>query len=323
MVEWLERRRKHHPEGGGGVFEEQVDFLARFTLKLSVKKPEWFINHILSFILSSQCPTVEQEPALRVILRTYAPFLDPKSLQNGYFEISATSIRTTEDLDSVTCQSSSLIRSNIELLIGLLVGTDACISVLFVDIWSEVWIEKEEIPPSVHWTNVLKDSPLGFVRPDYGRLIHHPGQDSKRDDVAIKFSEALNLLFHSECPVAGVLLHEVVGILAGLEKGNASAFTIFSNVVIYYSLKGVGPVGWRPAGSETLYKKSLVAYESAAPATSRSSSTTIVHILTRLKTLVSNQGETGELTRRVLSSERVVRLFAHLLNVGRKRFFWT
>ncbi|KAI9914958.1 hypothetical protein PsorP6_007558 [Peronosclerospora sorghi] len=35
------------------------------------------------------------------------------------------------------------------------------------------------------------------------------------------------------------------------------------------------------------------------------------------RTLVSTQGETGELTRRVLSSERVVRLFANLLNVGR------
>ncbi|KAI9909118.1 hypothetical protein PsorP6_014831 [Peronosclerospora sorghi] len=71
------------------------------------------------------------------------------------------------------------------------------------------------------------------------------------------------------------------------------------------------------SGKRDVVQKSLVAYESAAPATSRSSSTTIVHILTRLKTLVSTQGETGELTRRVLSSERVVRLFANLLNVGR------
>ncbi|KAI9913714.1 hypothetical protein PsorP6_005046 [Peronosclerospora sorghi] len=310
MVEWLERRRKHHPEGGGGVFKELVDFLARFTLKLSVKKPEWFINHILSFILSSQCPTVEQEPALRVILRTYAPFvfggidlqwLDPKSRQNGYFEISATSIRTSEDLDS--------LRSNIELLIGLLIVVDAC-------------IKKEEYHPGVYVYSLLcvfiqktidKHSALDHrlerftirvCQAYYRRLSHHLGQDSKRDDVSIKFSEALNLLFHSECPVAGVLLHEVVGILAGFEKGN-------THQRLQYLAMLCGTSRVETSGKRDVVQKSLVAYESAAPATSRSSSTTIA------QDIGFDSGETGELTRRVLSSERVVRLFAHLLNVGR------
>ncbi|KAL3668436.1 hypothetical protein V7S43_006520 [Phytophthora oleae] len=346
MAEWLKRRRKHQPEGTDAAdsLEELVEFFVRFNSKLSVKKPEWFANHILSFVLSPQCHAAEQESALRLIVRDHMSYvlggvdaqsLALKSRQNGSSEPSvANGSAMSEDLDVVGSQSVLEMKSRIELLFGLLIAANARTSALFLDIWSEAWSDKGEtlswgyvhgllyvtIQDTVDDRSELSQKLQGFAtrvcRSYYHSMSH---QVKKQDEVAIKFAEALNLLLPCTRQVAGALLQEVLGALVDLEHTYpADACSIFGNAVTLH-LESCSDGGMDLSGKPRVVQKSLVEYDRspADPATS----TTAAHFLTTLKTLASAQNNAGAFTRRVLSSGSVARLLAALLNVdhGRRR----
>ncbi|KAE9352617.1 hypothetical protein PF008_g5376 [Phytophthora fragariae] len=345
MVEWLKRRRKQHSDGGS--FTDFVDFLVRFNSKLSVKKPEWFVKHVLSFVLSPQCQVEEQEPALRAILRGYMPFvfgalddqsLEQKSRQNGSAD-SATD--TTGTLDVVGSQAVLEARSKMELLVGLLITASARSSTLFVGVWSEVWSDKRTTPS---WSHVhaligvaIQDSvedrsefgqkllslTTRVCRSYYYRLSRHIGNDNTRDEVAVKFSEALNLLLPSTRPVGHILLQEVLGALADFgHEHSADACTIFGNAVSL-QLGKCGGGGLGTSVKRVVVQKSLVEYDRSPPNAANEASSlnlsTSAHLLTTLKSLAGTKNTTGDFIRRVLSSGRLVRLLAGLLNAGRRR----
>ncbi|OWZ16089.1 hypothetical protein PHMEG_00010173 [Phytophthora megakarya] len=340
MAEWLERRRKQQPEGTdlAGSFKDLADFLARFNLKLSVKKPEWFINHVLSFALSPQCHVAEQEFALRAILRDHMSFvfggvdaqlLDQKNSLNGSRESSVTGSVATEDLDVVRRQSVSEVRSKIELLFGLLIAANARTSALFLDIWSEVWSDKRMV---LSWGYVhalicvvIEDtiddrSELGqklqsfttrLCRSYYHRLSRQLIEDNVPDDVSAKFSEVLNVLLPSARPIASVLLQEVLGALADFERSHAAeACSIFGNAVTLH-LGSCSDGGTTVSVKRGVVQKSLVEYDH--------SPSTTAHFLTTLTTLSSIKNDTGDFTRRMLSNGPALRLLAGLLNFGRRR----
>ncbi|KAG6972323.1 hypothetical protein JG688_00004047 [Phytophthora aleatoria] len=303
MAEWLERRRRQQLEEGkddAGSLKDLVAFFVRFNAKLSAKKPEWFVNHVLSFVLSPHCHVAEQEPALRAILRDHLSFLfGAQSLakQNGSSEASAAA-----DLDVVGSQSVLEVQRKIELLLGLLIAATARTSALFLDIWSQAWSDKRvtlswscvralisvTIQDTVEDRSVLGQKLQSFTiracRSYYRRLSHL----DKDEEVASKFSEALNLLLPSTRPVAGLLLQEVLAALADLEqKHSTDACSIFGNAVALH-LGGCGE-----CGVDSSVKRSV--------------------------TLASTENDTGNFTRRVLSSGPVVRLLSSLLNFGRRR----
>ncbi|CAI5745269.1 unnamed protein product [Peronospora destructor] len=350
MTEWLERRRKEQLDGEdvAGSFKELVDFLVRFTSKLSVKKPEWFVKHILSFVLSSQCHIAEQESSLRAILRDYMPFvlggvdyqwLEQISTQNGYSESTdVTASVPTESLDGVRGQSVPFVRSKIELLVGLLVAVSARTSALFLDIWSELWTDKQTTLPwgyvhallcvsvqdsaedrSVLLVQKLQSFATRVCRSYYRRLSCHLSKKDSHSEVAMKFSEALNLLLPSTRPIAGILLQEVLEALVGFEENHFStASSIFGNaVILHFGSCDDGDVDI--SVKRSIVQKSHVEYgRFSNPITSPNSTTVIVHIMTMLKTLASTKNETGEFTRRVLSTGRMVRLLSGLLNFCRR-----
>ncbi|KAF1791770.1 hypothetical protein GQ600_16132 [Phytophthora cactorum] len=264
MAEWLERRRRQQLEEGkddAGSLKDLVAFFVRFNAKLSAKKPEWFVNHVLSFVLSPHCHVAEQEPALRAILRDHLSFL-----------FGAQSLAK----QNVGSQSVLEVQRKIELLLGLLIAATARTSALFLDIWSQAWSDKRvtlswscvralisvTIQDTVEDRSVLGQKLQSFTiracRSYYRRLSHL----DKDEEVASKFSEALNLLLPST---------------ANLEqKHSTDACSIFGNAVALH-LGGVG------------------------------------------NTLASTENDTGNFTRRVLSSGPVVRLLSSLLNFGRRR----
>ncbi|KAI9993830.1 hypothetical protein PInf_016351 [Phytophthora infestans] len=321
MAEWLERRRKD-----AGAFRDLVDFFVRFNAKLSLRKPEWFVNHVLSFALSPHCPVAEQELALRAILSDHMSFLlgtqSPKSKQNGSGEASAAT-----DLDVVGSQSVLEAQSKIENLLGLLVAATARTSALFLDIWSQAWLDKRL---TLSWSYVyallcvaIQDtvddrSGLGqklqsfttrVCRSYYGRLADL----GKDEEVASKFSDALNLLLPSTRPVAALMLHEVLAALADFEqKHSTDACSIFGNAVALHLSSCGGSVDSNVKRSAV--QKALVEYDRSPV-----SRATTADVLMTLKTLASTESSTGDLTRRVLSSGPVVRLLSSLLNYGRRR----
>uniref|UniRef100_A0AAV1TBY3 Uncharacterized protein n=1 Tax=Peronospora matthiolae TaxID=2874970 RepID=A0AAV1TBY3_9STRA len=349
MADWLERRRKLRLDGAGndGTFKELVDFLVCSTMKLSVKKPDWFVKHVLSFVLSPQCHAAEQEPALRAIIRDYTPFVfggvDPQWLEqssrySGSSESYSTPCVATKDLDAVGSQSAQLVRSKIELIIGMLVATDARTSALFLDIWSEAWTDKRT---TLSWGYVhalvcvtiqgtiesrsdlgqkLQSFTTQVCQSHFRYLSRFLVEVETHDEVAAKFSEVLNLLFSSTHRTAEALLQEVLGAFAGLEENCAlEASTIVGNAISLC----VGNCGG--GGVNISVKRSAVPNLPAEhgrltdSSTSPSTSTTNIHLLTMLKTLASITNDAGEFVRRVLSSGRVVRLLAGLLNSGRRR----
>jgi hypothetical protein len=350
MSEWLERRRKQDAEGAdaGGSFRGLVDFLVRFTSKLSVKKPEWFVKHVLSFVLSPRCHAAEQGPTLRAILRDFMPFvfgggdaqpLEHKNKQNGSSD-SVVATASVEDLDRVGSQASLGVRSKTELLMGLLKAASTRTSALFLDVWSEAWSDKHTTLP---WSYVhallrvtiqdtvesqsefgqkLESFTTRVCRSYYHRLSRQAEKDKTQDEVAVKFSEALNLLLPCTSPIAGALLQEVLGALADfdLKSSVGGGCTVFGNAVTLH-LGGLGDGGVDTRGKRSVVQKSLVEYDRSAtgPATSPSSAATTAQLLTALKTLASTKDDTGDFTRRVLSSGPVVRLLAGLLNIGRRR----
>ncbi|ETI56481.1 hypothetical protein, variant 2 [Phytophthora nicotianae CJ01A1] len=322
MTEWLERRRKHKDAGS---LKDLVGFFVRFNAKLSVKKPEWFVNHVLSFALSPHCPVAEQESVLRAILSDHMSFLfgtqSLKSEQNGSSEASAVT-----DLDVVGSQSVLEVQSKLELLVGLLVAANARTSALFLDIWSQAWLDKIRILPWSYVHSLLCVTIQGAVddrsalgqklqsfttrvcRSYYRRLSNV----DKDEEVASKFSETLNLLLPSIRPVAGILLQEVLAVLADLAQNrSADACAIFGNAVALHLGKCGEPVD--NSVKRSVVQKSLVEYDRspAIPAT--------IDLLTTLKTLASIKNDTGDFTRRVLSRGSVVRLLSSLLNFGRRR----
>ena len=349
MTEWLERRRKQQPDGKvvAGSFNELMDFLVRSTSKLSVKKPEWFVKHILSFVLSSQCHVAEQKSTLHAILCNYMPFvlggvdyqwLEQMSTQNGFGESTVVTVSvSTEGHDGVRSQSVSFVRSKIKVLVDLLVAVSAHTSALFLDIWSEVWSDKRITLPweyvhallCVSIQDIAEDRSVlvqklqsfttGVCRSYYRRLSCYLSKEDMRSEVAMKFSEALNLLLPSTSPIAGILLQEVLGALVGFEKNHFSAAcTIFGNVVILH-LGNCDDGDVDISVKRSVVHKSYVEYGRLSnPVTSPNSTTVTVHIMTMLKTLASTKNETGEFTRRVLSTGRVVRLLSGLLNFGRR-----
>ncbi|EGZ20850.1 hypothetical protein PHYSODRAFT_313330 [Phytophthora sojae] len=321
MAEWMKRRRKQHADGA--QFKDLVDFLVRFNSKLSVKKPEWFVQHVLSFVLSPQCQVEEQEPALRAILRDYMPFVfgavdeqsnEQKSRQNGSADSAATDASgKTGSLDVVVSQAVLEARSKMELVVGLLIAASARTSALFVDIWSEVWSDKRTAPSwsQVHaltsvaiQDSVEDQSEFGqklhslttrVCRLYYYRLSRHIGDDNTHDEVAVKFSEALNLLLPSTRLIAHALLQEVLGALAGFDQEHsADACTIFGNAVTLQ----LGKCGGAGGGVRTSVKRGVVQ---------------------KSLSLAGTNNTTGDFIRRVLSSGHLVRLLAGLLNVGRRR----
>ncbi|CAI5727791.1 hypothetical protein KXD40_005685 [Peronospora effusa] len=349
MTEWLERRRKQQPDGEdvAGLFTELVDFLVCSTSKLSVKKPEWFVKHILNFVLSSQLHVAEQESALRAILYNYMPFvlggvdyqwLEQMSTQNGFRELTivTTSVRT-EGLDGVRSQSVHFVRSKIELLVGLLVAVSARTSALFFDIWSEVWADKRTTLPweyvhallCVSIQDIAEDQSVlvqklqsfttRVCRSYYRRLSCHLSKEDTYSEVAMKFSEALNLLLPSTRPVAGILLQEVLGALVRFEENHFSvASAIFGNAIILH-LGSCDDGDVDISVKRSVVQKSHVEYgRFSNPLTLPNSTIVTVHVMTMLKTLASTKNETGEFTRRVLSTGRVVRLLSGLLNLGRR-----
>ncbi|CAI5732564.1 unnamed protein product [Hyaloperonospora brassicae] len=349
MAGWLERRRKLQLDEAGkdGSFKELVDFLVCSTMKLSVKKPEWFVKHVLSFVLSPQCHAAEQEPALRAILRDYTPFvfggvdsqwLEQTSKHSGSSGSLATPCVATKDLDAVGSQSVQLARSKMELTIGLLVSVDARTSALFLDIWSTAWTDKRT---ALSWGYVhallcvtiqdtagsqselgqkLQNLTIQVCQSHFRHLSRVFVQDDAHDDVAVKFSEALNLLFPSTHHIADALLQEVLGAFASLEGTYAlDASTIVGNAISLY-LGSCGDGGANISVKRSAVVKPLAEHGRCADSsTSRNTSATTMHLLTMLKTLASATSDAGEFARRVLSSGRVVRLLAALLNLGRRR----
>ncbi|GMF19065.1 unnamed protein product [Phytophthora fragariaefolia] len=347
MTEWQKRRRKQHR--GAGSFKEFVSFLVRFNSKLSVKKPEWFVKHVLSFVLSPQCQVEEQEPALRTILRDYMSFvfggaddqsLEQKSRQNGSSDSTAESGKAGT-LDLVGNQGIREAQSKMELLGNLLATASARVSALFVDIWSEVWSDKRT---TLSWGHV--HALLGFVlqgsvedqsefeqklqglttrvcRSFYYRLGRHVGNDNSHDEIAVKFAEALSILLPSARPVARILLQEVLGALSNFEQEHpADACTIFGNAITLQLGKcGGGAVDTVNRG---VVQKSLVEYDRSPPNAANDAilpgySTINAPLLSTLKSLAGMENQTGDFTRRVLSTGSLVRLFAGLLNVGQQR----
>ncbi|KAL4136573.1 hypothetical protein PRIC2_000105 [Phytophthora ramorum] len=351
MAEWLERRRKERSEGAGtaGSFKDLVGFLVRFNSKLSVKKPEWFVKHVLSFVLSPQCHVEEQESALRTILRDYMSFvfggavaqsLEQKSKQNGTSESSiATASVVTGDLDVVGSQAVVEAKNKIEVLAGLLIAANARTSAIFLDVWSEAWSDKRAALPwgyvhallSVTVQDTIEDrSEFGqklrsfatrVCRSYYHRLSRHLGKENMQDEIAVKFTEALNLLLPSTRPVGGVLLQEILGSLADLDQTHSTdACTIFGNAVILH-LGCSGDRGVDTSAKRSVVQKSLVEYDRspANSAISLNTSTMTAQLLATLKTLALTKNDTGDFTRRVLSTAPVVRLLTGLLNFGRRR----
>ncbi|GMF16943.1 unnamed protein product [Phytophthora lilii] len=356
LIAWLERRRRHHSEGtdSAGSFKDVVDFLVRFNSKLSVKKPEWFVKHVLSFVLSPQCQAEEQEMALRTILRDCEPLVfggvdaqtvEQKARQNGSTD-PANSITdgVATDLDVVGSKSALQVRSKIEQIVSLLVAANVCTSTLFLDLWSEAWSDKRAPLPwgYVHalLCVVIQDaiderSEFGqkfrsfatrICRLYYYRLSRRIGKEDTADEVAIKFSEALNLLLLSTRPIAGGLLQEILGALGEFdEKHTAIASSIFGNTItLQLGSCGVGSGGVGASTRRSVVQKSLVEYDRASAdvatnTTPFNSSILSVQILTTLKMLALSKSETGDFTRRVLSTGPVVRLLAGLLNFGRRR----
>ncbi|KAG7393364.1 hypothetical protein PHYPSEUDO_009568 [Phytophthora pseudosyringae] len=348
MAEWLERRRKQQPEGTEvvGSLNDLVDFFVRFNSKLSVKKPEWFANHVLSFVLSPQCHAAEQEAALRSILRDHMSFvfggvdtqsLAQKSKHNGSSETAAASTSVaSEDLDVVGSQSALEVRSKVELLVGLLTAANARTSALFLGIWSEAWADKRAtlawgyvhallcvviqgtVEDRSELGQMLQSFTTRVCRSYYYRLSRNLDKDNSQDEVTIKFSEALSLLLPCTRPVAGALLQEVLGALADFEQQHSDeACSIFGNTVTLH-LGSCGDGGVDISVKRSVVQKSLVEYD-RSPANPATSPTATAHLLTMLKTLASTKNDTGDFTRRVLSSGLVVRLLAGLLNIGRRR----
>ncbi|KAG3030207.1 hypothetical protein JG687_00004216 [Phytophthora cactorum] len=329
MAEWLERRRRQQLEEGkddAGSLKDLVAFFVRFNAKLSAKKPEWFVNHVLSFVLSPHCHVAEQEPALRAILRDHLSFLfGAQSLakQNGSSEASAAA-----DLDVVGSQSVLEVQRKIELLLGLLIAATARTSALFLDIWSQAWSDKRvtlswscvralisvTIQDTVEDRSVLGQKLQSFtIRAcrSYYRRLSHLDKDEK---VASKFSEALNLLLPSTSPVAGLLLQEVLAALADLEqKHSTDACSIFGNAVVLH-LGGCGECGVDSSVKRSVVQKSLVEYDRSPVSFPKTAD-----LLSTLQTLASTENDTGDFTRRVLSSGPLVRLLSSLLNFGRRR----
>ncbi|KAG1691416.1 hypothetical protein DVH05_026907 [Phytophthora capsici] len=344
MAEWLKRRRK---EGGDAAdsITELVAFFVRFNSKLSVKKPEWFVNHVLSFVLSPQCHAAEQESALRLIVRDYMPYvlggvdtqsLPMKSRQNGSSEPSATNgSAVSEDLDVVGSQSVLEVKSRIELLFGLLIAANARTSALFLDIWSAAWSDKGETLPwgyvhallcvtiqdTVDDRSELSQKQQSLATQVCRSYYHSMSHEAKKqDEVAIKFAEALNLLLPCTHQVAGALLQEVLDALVDLEHTYpADACSIFGNVITLH-LESCSDDGLDLSRKPMVVQKSLVEYDRSAadPATSTTTSTT-AHFLKTLKTLASAKNNVGAFTRRVLSSGTVTRLLVALMTAGHER----
>ncbi|KAJ8575284.1 hypothetical protein ON010_g3930 [Phytophthora cinnamomi] len=269
--------------------------------------------------------------------------LEQQSRQNGSADpsVSDTSGRTG-GLDAAGSQALLEARSKMELLIRLLVAANARTSALFVDIWSEAWSDKRT---TVSWNHVhalisvaIKDSieeqsefgqmlqslATRICRAYYYRLSRYVGQDNTHDDVAVKFSEALNLLLSSTHPAANVLLQEVLSALADFEQEHpADACTIFGNAVTQ-QLGKCGGGGMETSVKRGVVQKPLVEYDrspldAAVDVTSFKSSVTSIHLLTILTSLAGTKNSTGDFTRRVLSTGPLVRLLTGLINIGRRR----
>ncbi|KAK1941747.1 hypothetical protein P3T76_006811 [Phytophthora citrophthora] len=344
MAEWLKHRRKEGADSADSL-KELVAFFARCNSKLSVKKPEWFVNHVLNFVLSPQCHATEQASALRLIFRDYMPYvlggvdaqsLALKSKQNGSSEPSdANGSTVSENLDVVGSQSALEVKSRIELLFGLLIAASARTSALFLDIWSEAWSDKGK---TLSWgyahallctaiqdiVDDRKESELNQklqslatqVCRSYYRSLSH--ESKKQDEVAIKFAEALNLLLPCTRQVAAALLREVLDALVDLEHTNpAAARSIFGNAITLH-LESCSDGGLDISENSKVVQKALVEYD-RSPADPATSTSTTVHFLTTLKTLASAKNDVGAFTRRVLSSGTVARLLAALLNADHER----
>ncbi|CEG42663.1 uncharacterized protein PHALS_12919 [Plasmopara halstedii] len=337
LAEWLERRRKQQSTNlVAEDLKNLVTFLARFTSKLSVKNPEWFVKHVLNFILSSYCHEAEQTIVLRVILYDHMSIVfggvcAQMSTYNSLIDASnLTSTRALDNFDFVEGQSTIDTQRQFELLIGGLRAANDCTSALFVDIWIESWsgdrinipwscmfalvslIVQETVDDQSELGQKIQSLTIHVCRSCFRQIKNHVANHKSRSEIAIRYSEALNLLIPSSCPAARSLLHEVLEAL--VDSGLEDSAIIFGKVVVSHldncEDADVGSIVKRCA-----VQKSFV--ENDRTLANASASTTI--ILTTIQTLASAKTSAGDLTRRVLSTGPVLRLLVRLLNFGRRR----
>ncbi|TDH72183.1 hypothetical protein CCR75_006114 [Bremia lactucae] len=337
MAEWLERRRKQQSDVTGSL-KELLDFLVCSNWKLSLKKPEWFVNHLLRFLLSPQCHEAEHEETLGAILhdhmRLVFGFVDAtENRQNSGSESLGAAARITwTELDAVGSQSILELQHNIELLIGLLQTAKASTSAAFFKLWSKAWSDKEK---PLYWNQVyalfsviLKNTiedrsefgqkleclTISVCKAYYSLLDRQTATHNSRDDMARKYSETLSLLLPSKHLICGILLQEVLNALVHSKLDFAKSCSLFGNVVILHLRKcfeGNADVSLKQCSVE----KCSVEYDHAQVA----STTTTADLLTMLQSLVLKEDDVGDFTRHVLSSGPVMRVLVRLLNLSRQR----